>query len=196
MSEYDNELSKIVAELNRAAPSQKYAAARTGQSTPSLDQLLHTAAGRGASDVLLIAGAPAMLRVTGNLTPGGGAGLEGDDVRSLVLRLLEPAQLEELQKRKSVDLSFVRENLGRFRVNIHHQRGPLAARIRLLPSRIPSLESLHLPLSLAKLAERRPRLVLGMGPLGCGQNSALAALTGILPPQAAAHVATLDATRE
>ena len=66
-----------------------------------------------------------------------------------MLPLLEPWQLEELQKKKSVDLSFVRENLGRFRVNIHYQRGTLAASIRLLPSRIPSLESLHLPLSLA-----------------------------------------------
>src|SRR3954453_3866603 len=87
MSEYDNELSKIVAELNRAAPSQKYAVARTPQSTASLaslDELLHKAAGRGASDVLLIAGAPAMLRVTGNLTPGVGSVLEAEDVRSLV----------------------------------------------------------------------------------------------------------------
>ena len=192
MSEYDNELSKIVAELNRAAPSQKYAASRTGQSTPSLDQLLHTAAGRGASDVLLIAGAPAMLRVTGNLTPGAGAVLEADDVRSLVLPLLEPAQLEELQKRKSVDLSFVRENLGRFRVNIHHQRGTLAASIRLLPSRIPSLESLHLPLSLAKLAERRQGLVLVTGPTGCGKSSTLAALIDIVNTKRAAHVVTIE----
>src|SRR3954470_6714688 len=113
MGDYDNELSKIVAELNRAAPSQKYAPARTGQSTASLDQLLHAAAGRGASDVLLIAGAPPMLRVTGNLTPAAGAALEADDVRNFVLPLLEAAQAEELHKRKSVDLSFVRENIGR-----------------------------------------------------------------------------------
>jgi twitching motility protein PilT len=192
MSEYDNELSKIVAELNRAAPSQKVAAARTGQSTASLDQLLHAAAARGASDVLLIAGAPAMLRVTGNLTPLSGAVLEADDVRSLVLPLLEPAQLDELQKRKSVDLSFVRENLGRFRVNIHHQRGTLAASIRLLPSRIPSLESLHLPLSLAKLAERRQGLVLVTGPTGCGKSSTLAALIDIVNTKRAAHVVTIE----
>jgi twitching motility protein PilT len=192
MSEYDNELSKIVAELNRAAPSQKYAAARTGQSTASLDQLLHAAAGRGASDVLLIACAPAMLRVTGNLTPISGTVLEADDVRGLVLPLLEPAQLDELQKRKSVDLSFVRENLGRFRVNIHHQRGTLAASIRLLPSRIPSLESLHLPLSLAKLAERRQGLVLVTGPTGCGKSSTLAALIDIVNTRRAAHVVTIE----
>jgi twitching motility protein PilT len=193
MSEYDNELSKIVAELNRAAPSQKFAAFRgSAQSTASLDQLLHAAAGRGASDVLLIAGAPAMLRVTGNLTPGAGAVLEADDVRNLVLPLLEPVQLEELQKRKSVDLSFVRENLGRFRVNIHHQRGTLAASIRLLPSRIPSLESLHLPLSLAKLAERRQGLVLVTGPTGCGKSSTLAALIDIVNTKRAAHVVTIE----
>jgi twitching motility protein PilT len=193
MSEYDNELSKIVAELNRAAPSQKFAAFRgSAQSTASLDQLLHAAAGRGASDVLLIAGAPAMLRVTGNLTPGAGAVLEADDVRNLVVPLLEPVQLEELQKRKSVDLSFVRENLGRFRVNIHHQRGTLAASIRLLPSRIPSLESLHLPLSLAKLAERRQGLVLVTGPTGCGKSSTLAALIDIVNTKRAAHVVTIE----
>src|SRR5262245_32545487 len=192
MSEYDNELSKIVAELNRAAPSQKYAVARTAQSTASLDELLHKAAGRGASDVLLIAGAPAMLRVTGNLTAGAGAVLEADDVRSLVLPLLEPSQLEELQKRKAVDLSFVRESLGRFRINIHHQRGTLAAAIRLLPSRIPSLESLHLPLSLAKLADRRQGLVLVTGPTGCGKTSTLAALIDIVNTRRAAHVVTIE----
>ena len=108
MGDYDNELSKIVAELNRAAPSQKYATARTPQSTASLERVLQLAVSRNASDVLLIAGAPAMLRVTGNLTSASGSALEAEDVRSLVAPLLEPAQMEELQKRKSVDLSFVR----------------------------------------------------------------------------------------
>jgi len=192
MSEYDNELSKIVAELNRAAPSQKYAGFRGVQSTPSLDQLLNTANARGASDVLLIAGAPAMLRVTGVLTSAGGAVLEAEDVRSFVLPLLEPGQLDELQKRKSVDLSFMRDSLGRFRINIHHQRGTLAASIRLLPSKIPSLESLHLPLHLAKLAERRQGLVLVTGPTGCGKSSTLAALIDIVNTRRAAHIVTIE----
>ncbi|HYW48323.1 MAG TPA: PilT/PilU family type 4a pilus ATPase [Bryobacteraceae bacterium] len=192
MGEYDSELSKIVAELNRAAPSQKYSAVRSPQSTASLDQLLHAAAGRNASDVLLIAGAPAMLRINGVLAGGAGAALEPDDVRSLVLPLLEPWQLEELQKNKSVDLSFMREGMGRFRINIHHQRGTLAASIRLLPSRIPSLESLHLPLSLAKLAERRQGLVLVTGATGCGKSSTLAALIDLVNTKRAAHVVTIE----
>ncbi|HTS25301.1 MAG TPA: PilT/PilU family type 4a pilus ATPase [Bryobacteraceae bacterium] len=194
MSEYDSELSKIVAELNRAAPSQKNTATvtRLPQSTASLDKLLQVAASRNASDVLLIAGAPAMLRINGNLAAGGSGALEADDVRSLVLPLLEPAQLEELQKKKSVDLSFMRENLGRFRINIHHQRGSLAASIRLLPSRIPSLESLHLPASLAKIAERRQGLFLVTGPTGCGKTSTLAALIDLVNTRRAAHVVTIE----
>ena len=70
MGGYDSELSKIVAELNRAAPSQKPPAPQSRaapQSTASLDELLRHAAARGASDVLVIAGAPAMLRVNGAL---------------------------------------------------------------------------------------------------------------------------------
>jgi twitching motility protein PilT len=193
MGDYDHELSKIVAELNRAAPSRdRPGAARVPASTASLDQLLAAAAGRNASDVLLIAGAPAVLRINGALSIGSGPGLEAEDVRSLVLPLLEPAQSEELQKKRSVDFSFVRDGLGRFRVNIHHQRGTLAASIRLLPSRIPSLESLHLPATLARLAERRQGLVLVTGPTGCGKTSTLAALIDIVNTRRAAHVVTIE----
>jgi len=194
MGEFDTELSKIVAELNRAAPSQKsvQTAGRSAEATASLERLLQTAAARGASDVLLIAGAPPMFRITGSLVQGPGAVLEAEDVRSLVVPLLEPGQSDELHKRKSVDLGFVREGLGRFRINIHHQRGTLAASIRLLPSRIPSLESLHLPPTLAKLAERRQGLVLVTGPTGCGKSSTLAALIDIVNTRRAAHVVTIE----
>jgi twitching motility protein PilT len=192
MSSYDSELSKLVAELNRAAPSNKSTAPHIPQSTASLDQLLHAAAARNATDVLLIVSAPPMLRINGALASTPGPPLEPEDVRSLVLPLLEPWQLEELQKKKSVDLSFVRENLGRFRINIHHQRETLAAAIRLLPSKIPSLESLHLPSALAKLADRRQGLVLVTGPTGCGKTSTLAALVDLVNTRRAAHVVTIE----
>jgi len=191
MNEYDSELSKIVAELNRAAPGNK-AASRPPDSTASLDKLLAFAATRGASDVLLIAAVPTVLRVNGALAIGSGPPLEADDVRSLVLPLLTPPQLEELHKNRSVDFSFLREGLGRFRVNLHHQRGTLAASIRLLPARIPSLESLHLPPALAKLAERRQGLVLVTGATGCGKTSTLAALIDIVNTRRQAHVVTIE----
>jgi twitching motility protein PilT len=191
LPEYDHELSKIVAELNRAAPSQK-AASRVPQATDSLEQLLHAAARGGASDVLLISGAAPIFRVNGALTTSSGPALEPEDIRALVLPLLEPAQLEELQKRRALDLGFEREGLGRFRVNLHHQRGTLASSIRLLPPRIPSLDSLHLPASLGRLAERRQGLVLVTGPTGCGKTSTLAALIDLINTRRAAHIVTIE----
>jgi twitching motility protein PilT len=191
LAEYDSELSKIVAELNRAAPSQK-AVARTPQASASLQELLHFAGRRGASDILLVAGAPAILRVNGALASSSGAALDPEDVRAAVLPLLDTAQLDELQRRKAIDFGFEREGLGRFRVNIHHQRGTLAASIRLLPARIPSLESLHLPATLSRLAERRQGLVMVTGPTGCGKTSTLAALIDIINTRRAAHVVTIE----
>ncbi|MGA2114189.1 MAG: ATPase, T2SS/T4P/T4SS family, partial [Bryobacteraceae bacterium] len=193
MGGYDSELSKIVAELNRAAPSQQKAApSRVAESLASLDGLLQLAAARNASDVLLIAGAPTVLRVNGALSTASGGPLDAEEVRAFVLPLVEAGQMEELQKKRTLDFSFMREGLGRFRINLHYQRGTLAASIRLLPAKIPSLESLHLPASLARLAERRQGLVLVTGPTGCGKTSTLAALIDIVNTRRAAHVVTIE----
>ena len=192
MAGYDHELARIVDELNRAAPSGVRPASREPQATASLDGLLEFAARRNASDLLLVAGSPVALRVSGALAPAAGPPLAAEDVRSLVLPLLDGRQYEELQRNKSVDFCFVREPIGRFRANLHHQRGTLAAAIRLLPARIPSLESLHLPATLARLAERRQGLVLITGPTGCGKSSTLAALIDLINTRRRDHIVTIE----
>jgi len=190
---YDNELARIVEELNRSAPGGK-PAPRSGPapSSTSLDQLLAFAARQNASDLLLVAGSPIALRVNGALTPAAGPPLGHDDVRNLALPLLDSARNEELQRNRSVDFCFVRESIGRFRVNLHYQRGSLAAAIRLLPARIPTLESLHLPASLARLADRRQGLVLVTGPTGCGKSSTLAALLDLINSSHRDHIVTIE----
>src|SRR5512133_742838 len=124
MPEYDDELTRIVAELNRAAPGgaapEKH---RLPADTSTLDNLLVSAARHNASDLLIVAGYGVCLRVNGTLAPPGGPPLSAEEVRSLVLPLLDAAQYEELQRHKSVDFCFVRDPIGRFRANIHYQRG-------------------------------------------------------------------------
>ncbi|MBI1788800.1 MAG: Flp pilus assembly complex ATPase component TadA, partial [Acidobacteria bacterium] len=194
MAGYDRELSRIVEELNRAAPGGRPGgqAAELPRDAGSLDPLLSFALRRNASDLLLIAGSPVALRVNGALAPPSGPPLSPEEVRELLLPLLEPARYEELQRNKAVDFCFVREPIGRFRANIHHQRGTLAASIRLLPARIPTLESLHLPASLARLAERRQGLVLVTGPTGCGKTSTLAALIDTINTRRRDHIVTIE----
>lgn len=197
MSGYDHDLAKIVEELNRAAPGGKPAPAApervsTARFTESLDRLLSQAARQNASDVLLVAGTGVTMRVQGALTPSSGAPLGPDGLREILLPLLSPPQLEELETNRSVDFCFEREGIGRFRANIHHQRGTLAASLRLLPAKVPTLESLHLPAALGRLVDRKQGLVLVTGPTGCGKTSTLAALIDLINSRRRDHIVTIE----
>jgi twitching motility protein PilT len=201
MASYDDDLAQIVAELNRASPGVRPSAApRPAASAPapvpadtgSIDQLLAHATRRNASDLLIIGGAPVVLRVDGKLIPSSNPPLTADEARNLLLPLLVRKQQEELQRTKAVDFCFSREGIGRFRANIHHQRGMLAGSIRLLPARIPTIESLHLPPMLLRFAEARKGLVLITGATGCGKTSTLAALIDLINTQRRDHIVTVE----
>jgi len=190
---YEKELAQIVAELNRVAPSTpRDSSEATLQHLESLDKLLEYAVRQGASDVLLIAGAPVTLRIGGGLSPSNGPPLEAEDARSLLLPLLTPAQTQELARARSVDLCFQRDGVGRFRANLHYQRGTLAGSLRLLPEKIPTLESLNLPPILRPLSEALQGLILVTGPTGCGKSSTLAALVDLINTHRRAHVVTIE----
>lgn len=195
--EYDDDLTRLVADLNRAAPSSRSRetarpSAEAFRSTGSMDSLLAQSVRSGASDLLIVAGAPASMRVNGTLVPGSGATLSADDVNAMLLPVLGAGRYEELQRQRSADFCFVRPELGRFRANLHFQRGTLAASIRLLPAQIPSLESLRLPQALAKLVERKQGLVIVTGPTGCGKSSTLAALIELYNRTRRGHIVTIE----
>ncbi len=186
MAAYGSELSRLVDELNRSTTATK-----TGDNA-SIDRLLALAVTRGASDVILVAGSTIALRVRVSLTSAAGKPLSAEDIRSLLTPLLTARQAEQLGADKSLDFCFERGPIGRFRANFHHQRGTLAASIRLLPAQIPSLESLHIPAALSPLTERRQGLVLLTGPTGCGKTSTLAALLDLINVRRRDHIITIE----
>jgi twitching motility protein PilT len=186
MEQHENELSRLVDQLNRSATGAKSGEKR------SIDQLLALAVHGNASDIILVAGSPATLRVNGALTADSGPAMSADGIRNLLHPLLTAGQLEELQERKCIDFCFVRGSTGRFRANFHFQRGTLAASIRLLPAQIPTLETLHLPASLAMLTERRQGLVLLTGATGCGKTSTMAALIDRINNNRRDHIITIE----
>jgi twitching motility protein PilT len=189
---YENELSQIVAKLNRTVPDARDPQRPVAVDLSSFDALLAEAVRRGASDLLLIADVPATLRIAGVLAQSASAPLTAEDTRGLLLPLLGEANAQELKRNRSVDLCFSRIGLGRFRANIHYQRGSLAGSIRLLPDTVPTLASLHLPAGLRRLTESRQGLVLVTGPTGCGKSSTLAALVDEINNHRADHVVTIE----
>lgn len=186
MDERESELSRLVDQLNRSAT-----VAKSGEKK-SINQLLTVALQRNASDIILVAGSPATFRVNGALATDSGPAMSAESVRSMLVPLLTAGQLEELEERKCMDFCFVRGSTGRFRANFHYQRGTLAAAIRLLPAQIPTLETLHLPASLAMLAERRQGLILLTGATGCGKTSTMAALIDRINTNRHDHIVTIE----
>jgi twitching motility protein PilT len=161
-----------------------------------LDVLLAEAVRRGASDLLLVPGSPPVVRIDGRLEPLPVAALLPDGVGALLEPHLGARHLRVLGEAGAVDLTLRRdgdrETGWRFRVNLHRQRGRLAAALRALPRRVPSLAELDLPASLADLVTPTRGLVLVCGPTGSGKSTTVAALVGHLNRTRAAHVVTIE----
>ena len=186
MVEHENELSRLVDQLNRSASG-----ARAGEKR-SIDQVLADALHRSASDIILVAGSPVTLRINGALASDTGPALSAESIRGMLHPLMTAAQMQEIQERKCVDFCFVRGSVGRFRTNFHFQRGTLAASIRLLPAQIPTLETLHLPMSLALLTERPQGLILLTGASGSGKTSTMAAMIDRINASRHDHIITIE----
>lgn len=158
-----------------------------------IETLLEEVVKRTASDLHLQVGLSPTLRIDGRLTAiQGSVPLTEEMVENLVFSLLDEEQKQILLRDKEFDFSFAFGNLGRFRVNAFHERGNLAAAMRLIPNEIRTVEQLGLPKILNKFTEFPRGLVLVTGPTGSGKSTTLAALVDKINTQNAEHIITVE----
>lgn len=162
-------------------------------SQPRIELLLEEVVKKKASDLHLQVGLPPMLRVDGHLTPVPNAPVLNEEaMENLVFAILDEDQKQILLKDKEFDFSFAFGDLGRFRVNAFHERGNLAAALRLIPNEILSTEQLGLPAIINKFAQYPRGLVLVTGPTGSGKSTTLAALVDKINTERAEHIITIE----
>ena len=147
---------------------------------------------RKGSDLLLVPLAPAAIRVEGALLAIGDGPLTGDEIEAAVMPALAPHAQEEYERRKIADSSYRVEGLGRFRINLHRERGRAAATVRALPSKVPALEELKLPAGVGALARLQRGLVIIGGATGSGKTTTLAALVNEINLHDARHIVTIE----
>jgi len=202
----DPQLDELVKELNRSdAPDGAPQAATVEELAESswpaalvptenpIEPLLNKMASLNASDLLILAGAKPIFRVSGRLVQAEHELLSADDVQSLLAMFMTRPIRERVNEEGSSDFSVRLANPPmRFRVNIHRQRGALAAAIRALPSTVPTLAELNLPPTLAELVKTTRGLVLVCGPTGAGKSTTLAALVGELNRNESRHIITIE----
>ena len=187
MADNDDDIDRLILELHStSAPSPG-----PGDLT-RLERWLRLLAGRGGSDLLLVAGAPASIRVDGRVQPLAEGPLDGMDIEEAVLPALPPHARRIYRDAHIVDASFKIQGVGRFRINLHRERRRAAAAVRLLPMRVPRLSTLGLPASVEALAQLPRGLVLIGGPTGSGKSTTLAALVDEINRRDARHIVTIE----
>lgn len=163
-----------------------------GGTSVRLEAWLQKLVERGGSDLLLVAGAPPSLRVDGAITPLPGAPLSGEEIEEAVLPVLAPHARSQYAQGSIADLSHKVHGLGRFRINLHRERGRPAAAIRALPSEPPRLASLGLPPGVEAITRLPRGLVLVGGPTGSGKTTTLAALVEEINRRDSRHIVTIE----
>ncbi|RYC72598.1 type IV pilus twitching motility protein PilT [Candidatus Nanogingivalis gingivitcus] len=158
-----------------------------------IEILLEEIVRKNASDLHLHVGLPPMMRLDGALTPiSGYQKLNAEEVETLVFAILDEDQRRILLKDKEFDFSFAFGDLGRFRVNAFHERGNLAASLRLIPNQIKTIAELGMPPVIQNFAEFPRGLVLITGPTGSGKSTTLAALVDKINSEKAQHIITIE----
>lgn len=158
-----------------------------------IEILLEEVIKKRASDLHLQVAMPPMLRIDGHLNAiPGYEPLDEEQVESLIFAILDDEQRQILLKDKEFDFSFAFGDLGRFRVNSFHERGNLAAALRLIPNEIKSIAELGLPGTVNAFANYPRGLVLVTGPTGSGKSTTLAALIDQINDEKSHHIITIE----
>lgn len=186
----EHDIDRLILELNATAAPEPVEV--TPGTTARLDRWLQLLSDRGGSDLLLVAGAAPSVRVKGAVVPLPEGPLDGVDIEEAIIPALAPHARRQYREQQIADASYRLTGLGRFRVNLHRERGRAAAAVRMLPARVPRLSMLDLPPQVELLAQLPRGLVLIGGPTGSGKSTTLAALVEEINRRCARHIITIE----
>ena len=159
----------------------------------SIQQLMREMKDRDATDLHLAVGAGPCFRISGQIVDAGRPELSPEDVESMVREVLSDDQLARLSTGRELDCSVGMQGVGRFRLNVFHQRGSLAVAMRLLPYEIPGMEDLGLPAdTVRRLCEKSRGMVIVTGPTGCGKSTTLAAMVDYINANFRKHIVCIE----
>ncbi|WKZ13863.1 MAG: PilT/PilU family type 4a pilus ATPase [Gammaproteobacteria bacterium] len=145
-----------------------------------------------ASDLFLSPHAPVKIKIDGKIMPVNKLELTPKMIRQAAIELMSEQQLEEFTRELEIDFAVSKSGLGRFRVNVFHQRGNVAMVMRYITSDIPNLDKLQMPPILKDLVMFRRGLLLMVGASGNGKSTTLAAMIDHRNERTSSHILTIE----
>jgi len=157
-----------------------------------LDKYLSIMTERKASDLFFSVGAPVNIKIEGTTEPLDDPALTSGAVKELAYSVLSEDQKHTFERELEMNLSLLKPDIGRFRVNLYRQRGEVAMVIRYIKDQIPTIAELNLPPLLNDLVMEPRGLVLIVGSTGSGKSTTLAAMIERRNEQATGHILTIE----
>jgi twitching motility protein PilU len=145
-----------------------------------------------ASDLFLTCFAPVKIKIDGKIIPVNKLELTPQMVRQAAMELMTQEQLEEFNRELEIDFAISKPGLGRFRVNIFHQRGNVALVMRYITGEMPDLDAIGMPPIIKDLVMFRRGLLLMVGATGSGKSTTLAGMINYRNEKTAAHILTIE----
>ena len=141
----------------------------------SLNEVLKIAVENNASDIHVKENAPVFYRIDGVMV-GCDFIASKELLDGFIEQITSPKQREALENTGDLDLSHREDNVGRFRVNIHRQRGQLGITFRWVKSEILTIEQLKLPPVMTEIAKAKRGIIIITGTTGSGKSTTMAAI--------------------
>jgi twitching motility protein PilU len=145
-----------------------------------------------ASDLFFAPFSPAKIKIDGKIMPVNKLEMTPKMVKQAALELMDEDQLETFTKELEIDFAISEPGLGRFRVNVFHQRSNVAMVLRYITSEMPTLEELGMPEQMKDLVMLRRGLILMVGATGCGKSTTLAAMINHRNEKTSSHIITIE----
>lgn len=157
-----------------------------------IDHLLRAGFELKASDIHLTVGVPPIMRINGELKRYGKDILRPADTEGMAKAIIPDNMWSQFREKGELDFSYGIPGVSRFRVNTYFQRSCVAMAVRIVPTKIPTIEELDLPPILRKIAEKPQGLVLVTGPTGSGKSTTLASMIQYMNQTMRKHIITLE----
>jgi twitching motility protein PilU len=145
-----------------------------------------------ASDLFFAPYSPAKIKIDGKIMPVNKLEMTPKMVKQAAIELMNEGQLETFTRELEIDFAISEPGLGRFRVNVFHQRSNVAMVLRYITSELPTLEELGMPEQLKELIMLRRGLILMVGASGCGKSTTLAAMINHRNEKTSSHIITIE----
>ncbi len=158
-----------------------------------IDGYLRDMLSKKGSDLHLSINCPVKYRISGNIVPAEEKLITPQFMEQMLKEICLPAdRWDSFLEKHDLDFAYEIPGLARFRCNYLYNYHGMGAVLRQIPSKILTIEDLHLPTTLLDICNIRSGLVLVTGPTGSGKSTTLAAMIDYINATMDKHIVTIE----